>query len=329
MENELIIVPGTANPGLAQEVFSYLTNEGHLGIFAKTKIKTFNDGETQIDEISENLRLADIFIIQPTCPPVNENLVQLCLLADACARASGKRVTAVLPYYGYARQDKKVKPRQPISAAAAANMMLSCGVGRVITMDLHNSTIQGMFPPTVPVDNLYSSTVILDYLATKFAGKKLVIVSPDAGGVERADSFAKRLQAHLAMCIKRRDKPNEIASMRLVADIEKHIKDHVAILIDDMVDTAGTLTEAARLLDEAGAEEVYAAAPHLLLSKNAVDRIADSPIIQLIGANTIPLKSGAVGLLKAERIKILPVSKLIGEAIIRSHTGESVSDLFL
>ena len=310
---EITIFSGNANPELAHQICTYLDTP--LG---GSKVKTFSDGEIQI-EIYENIRSRDVFVVQPTCSPVNDNLVELLLMLDACNRASASRITAVLPYYGYARQDKKVAPRVPISARVVADMITKAGADRVITMDLHAAQIQGFF--NIPVDNLFAAPVILDYIRKNFTNE-LIVVSPDAGGVERARAFAKRLDAGLAIIDKRRDVPNEAKAMAVIGNVT----DKTAVILDDMVDTAGTLTEAAGALMKNGAREVHACCTHPVLSGPAVGRIADSELKSLLVTDTIPLGAKAR---ECDKIKVLSISALIGEAIIRSHRGDSVTSLFV
>ena len=311
--NDLVIFTGNSNPALARKICKYL--DLPLG---GAKVKTFSDGEIQI-EIDENVRLKDVFIIQSTCSPVNDNLVELLLMIDACNRSSAKRITAVLPYYGYARQDKKVAPRVPISAKLVADLLTVAGTKRVITMDLHAGQIQGFF--SIPVDNLFAAPVLIDYIQSNFSDN-LVVVSPDAGGVERARAFAKRFNADLAIIDKRRSAPNQAKAMAVVGDVN----DKVAIILDDMVDTAGTLIAAAAAIKKAGAREVHASCAHAVLSGPAIERIEGSCLKSLVITDTIPLKSEAK---KCRKIKVLTISGLVGEAIIRSHTGDSVTSLFV
>jgi ribose-phosphate pyrophosphokinase len=311
--NEFRIFTGNSNPGLATKICRYLAVP--LG---DAKVKTFSDGEIQI-EVRENVRAKDIFVIQSTCCPVNDNLVELLLMIDGFRRSSAQRITAVIPYYGYARQDKKVAPRVPISAKLVANLLTMAGANRVITMDLHAGQIQGFFD--IPVDNLFAAPVILDYIKTIFKDN-LVIVSPDAGGVERAREFAKRLSAGLAIIDKRRDAPNQAKAMAVIGDVSNKI----AIILDDMVDTAGTLTEAADALSKHGAVEIHACCSHAVLSGPAIDRIKNSSLRSVVVSDTIPLRAEA---LNCDKFKVLTISKLIGEAIIRSHRGDSVTSLFV
>jgi ribose-phosphate pyrophosphokinase len=257
---DFIVFSGNSNPDLVQKICNYLNVS--LG---KAKVKTFSDGEIQI-EINENVRSKDVFIIQSTCPPVNDNLVELLLMIDALKRSSASRITAVIPYYGYARQDKKVAPRVPISAKLVADLLTVAGSNRVITMDLHAGQLQGFF--NIPVDNLYAASVILDYIKTNFQDN-LVIISPDAGGVERARAFAKRLHADLAIIDKRREAPNKAKAMAVIGDV----KGKVAIILDDMIDTAGTLIEAASAIAGKGAKEIHACCAHPVLSGESVERL--------------------------------------------------------
>jgi ribose-phosphate pyrophosphokinase len=311
--NDLTIFTGSSNPSLAEKICKFL--DLPLG---NAKVQRFSDGEIRI-EIDENVRSRDTFIIQSTCSPVNDNLVELLLMIDALKRSSASRITAVIPYYGYARQDKKVAPRVPISAKLVADLITKAGANRIITMDLHAGQIQGFF--NIPVDNLFAAPVILKFIKEKF-NNNLVIVSPDAGGAERARAFAKRLDAGLGIVDKRRDAPNKAKAMTVIGDVAGKI----ALILDDMVDTAGTLTEAAKALADKGASEVYAYCTHPVLSGPAVDRIKDSAIDSLIVTDTIPLHDRASELGK---IKVLSISDLFGEAIIRSHRGDSVTSLFV
>ncbi len=311
--NDFWIFSGNSNPELAQKICDSLKMP--LG---GAKLSTFSDGEIQI-EINDNVRMKDVFIIQSTCRPVNENLMELLLMIDAMKRASARRITAVIPYYGYARQDKKVAPRVPISAKMVADMVTLAGATRIITMDLHAGQIQGFF--NIPVDNLFAAPVLLEYMRRNFRDN-LVVVSPDAGGVERARAFAKRMEAGLAIVDKRRSAPNEAKAMAVIGDV----KGRTAIIMDDMVDTAGTLTEAAGVLIDNGAQEVYACCAHPVLSGPALDRIERSALKSLLVTDTIPLLPEAEA---SEKIKVLSISKMVGEAIIRSYRGDSVTSLFV
>jgi len=311
--NDFSIFSGNSNTVLALKICDYL--KVPLG---GATVTTFSDGEIQI-EISENVRSKDIFVIQSTCCPVNDNLVELLLMIDAFSRSSASRITAVIPYYGYARQDKKVAPRVPISARLVADLLITAGTDRVITMDLHAGQIQGFF--SIPVDNLFAAPVILDYIKSNFKNN-LVIVSPDAGGAERARAFAKRLHADLAVIDKRRDAPNVAKAMAVVGDV----KGKTAVIFDDMVDTAGTLVQAAEAIMRNGAKEVHACCVHPVLSGPAIERINDSLLKTLVATDTIPLNSNS---LNCDKIKILSISDLVGEAIVRSHVGDSVTSLFV
>lgn len=312
--NNLSIFTGNSNKELAQKVSKYLFKE--LG---SAKVNRFSDGEIQI-EIEENVRKKDVFIIQSTCSPVNDNLMELLLMIDAMRRSSASRITAVIPYFGYARQDKKVAPRVPISAKLVADLLTHSGASRIITMDLHAGQIQGFF--NIPVDNLYAAPVLIEKMREDFAGEDLVIVSPDAGGVERARAFAKRLGCGLAIVDKRRDRPNEAKAMAVIGDVAGK----TAVILDDMVDTAGTLTEASNAISEMGAKEVHACCTHPILSGPAVERIAKSALKSLVATDTVPLSQEAKA---CDKIKVLSIASLVGEAIIRSHRGDSVTTLFV
>jgi len=309
----MAIFTGNSNPGLAKSICKYLSLP--LG---GAEVKTFSDGEIQI-EIQENVRQKDVFVLQSTCSPVNDNLVELLLMIDAFSRSSAKRITAVIPYFGYARQDKKVAPRVPISAKLVADMITVAGADRVITMDLHAGQIQGFF--RIPVDNLFAAPVLIEYIRNNFRDD-MVIVSPDAGGVERARAFAKRLNADLAIIDKRRDAPNQAKAMAVIGDVT----DKVAVILDDMADTAGTLTEAAEALKNAGAREIHACCSHPVLSGPAIERISDSPLKSMVVTDTIPLTEKSAA---CDKIKVLTISQLVGEAIVRSYRGDSVTSLFV
>jgi ribose-phosphate pyrophosphokinase len=312
MPNKLKIVTGNAHPIMAKEIAD------HLGLpLSAADVRQFSDGEIYV-EMKENVRGADVYVIQPTCTPVNDHLMELVLMVDALRRASARRITAVVPYYGYARQDRKVAPRVPISAKVVAEMLMAVGVRRALCMDLHAGQIQGFF--NIPVDHLYAAPVLLGYIKKNF--KDVIMVSPDAGGVERTRAFAKRLNAGLAIIDKRRDRPNECQAMHVIGDV----KGKTAILLDDMVDTAGTLCNAAGTLLKNGAKEVHACCSHPVLSGPAVERINASEIKSLVVTNTIPLKGAA---LDCKKIKVLSVSSLLAEAIKRIHNEDSVSSLFV
>jgi ribose-phosphate pyrophosphokinase len=311
--NDFWIFAGNSNPDLSGRICEYLNMP-----MGGAKLSSFSDGEIQI-EIHDNVRMKDVFIIQSTCHPVNKNLMELLLMIDAMKRASASRITAVIPYYGYARQDKKVAPRVPISAKLVADMITLAGATRIITLDLHAGQIQGFF--NIPVDNLFAAPVLLDHMRYNFRDD-IVMVSPDAGGVERARAFAKRLQADLAIVDKRRSAPNEAKAMAVIGNV----KDKTAIILDDMSDTAGTLTEAAGVLMDKGAKEVHACCTHPVLSGPALERVENSALKSLVVTDTIPLRPEAAA---SDKIKVLSISKLVGEAIIRSYRGDSVTSLFV
>jgi len=307
------IFAGNSNPALANKICDYLNLS--LG---NAQVKTFSDGELQI-EIDENVRSKDVFVIQSTCAPVNDNLVELLLMIDALKRSSARRITAVMPYFGYARQDKKVAPRVPISAKLVADMVTVAGANRVITMDLHAGQIQGFFD--IPVDNIFAAPLLIEYIRNNF-NDNLVIVSPDAGGVERARAFAKRLNADLAIIDKRRSAPNQANAMAVIGDV----KDKVVVILDDMADTAGTLTEAVHALKAEGAREIHACCAHAVLSGPAIERISASEMKSLVVTDTIPLRENAAA---CGKIVVISISELVGEAIIRSYRGDSVTSLFV
>ena len=304
---------GTSNPNLTQTVCDYLGTTP-----AKITATTFSDGETQV-EIHENIRGMDVFVLQSTSTPVNDNIMQLLIIMDALRRASAARITAVIPYYGYGRQDRKVKPRVLISAKLVAELITTAGAHRVVSMDLHAGQIQGYF--NIPVDNIFAAPILLKHIRSHFEDN-LVIVSPDAGGVERARAFAKRLEASLAIIDKRRDAPNIAEAMNIIGEV----KGKTAIILDDMVDTAGTLVQASKALKDRGVSNVYACVTHPVLSGPAIKRIEDSPIDQLVVTDTIPLNEKAQ---KCSKIIILSVAELLGETIKRIYSSHSVSTLFV
>ncbi len=304
---------GTSNLTLTIEVCDYLGIEP-----GEITTKTFSDGETLV-EIEENIRGRDVFVLQSTCTPVNDNLMQLLIIMDALRRASAERITAVIPYYGYGRQDRKVKPRVPISAKLVADLITVAGAGRVVSMDLHAGQIQAYF--NIPVDNIYAAPILLKYIQSSFQDD-LVVVSPDAGGVERARAFAKRLNASLSIIDKRRDSPNVSEVMNIIGEV----RGKTAIILDDMVDTAGTLTQAAMALNERGTSGIHACCTHPVLSGPAIDRIEASPIDSLVVTNTIPLSEKARS---CDKITVLSIAELLGETIKRIHNSHSVSTLFV
>ncbi len=281
-------------------------------------IHRFSDGEIFIN-IRESVRGDHVFIIQSTCPPVNEHIMELLIITDALKRASAREITAVIPYFGYARQDRKVQPRAPISAKLVSEIILRAGVNRLVTVDLHAGQIQGFFD--VPVDHIYAAPIFIDYIKKRFDDEDIVIVSPDAGGMERARAYAKRLNATLAMTDKRRSAPNVAEIMYLIGDV----KDKTAIIVDDMVDTAGTAVQAAKAILDEGAKSVSLCCTHGVLSGNAIERINDSAFEEVIITDTIPPREDS---LRCEKIKFLSIANLLGEAIKRITTGESISKLF-
>jgi len=309
----LKIFTGSANPTLAESVAAYLDSE-----VGKVSVGTFSDGETQV-EVRENVRGMDCFVLQPTSQPANTHLMELLIMVDALRRSSARRITAVIPYYGYSRQDRKVSPRVPITAKLVADLISVSGTDRVLCMDLHAGQIQGFF--SIPVDNLYATPVLLDAIRHRYDGP-LTIVSPDAGGVERARAYAKRLDATLAIVDKRREAANVAEVMNIIGDV----KDRTCIVVDDIVDTAGTLTEAAKALKRDGAARVSAAITHPVLSGPAMKRIEESPISELVVTDTIPLGTEAEN---SEKLYVVSVAHLLGEAIRRINNEESVSSLFV
>jgi ribose-phosphate pyrophosphokinase len=313
MISEIKIFSGSSHPVLAKSIAASL--DCSVG---NASIGRFSDGEVNV-EIGENVRGRDVFLIQPTCSPTNDNLMELLILCDASKRASAGRVTAVIPYYGYARQDRKAAPRVPITAKLVADLLTTAGVDRVLTMELHAGQIQGFF--NIPVDNLYSSAILCHALEDRASGASAVVVSPDAGGVERARAVAKRLRAGLAVIDKRRNGPNVSEVMHLIGDVDG--KD--AILVDDMIDTAGTLTKAAQAVVEHGARSVCAVATHPVLSGPAVKRIAKSPMTRVIVTDTIPLSEEAIA---SGKFEVVSVARMFGEAIRAIHHHDSVSRLF-
>jgi ribose-phosphate pyrophosphokinase len=312
-QDDLKIFAGNSNPPLAREICEHL--KVPLG---KAVVETFSDGESKV-EVKENVRGGDVFVVQSTCSPGNNNLMELLLMLDAFKRASAKRITAVIPYYGYARQDRKVAPRVPISAKLVADLITTAGASRILTMDLHSGQIQGFF--NIPVDNLYATPVLLQYVKQRLNHNEITIISPDAGGVERARDFATRLNASLAIIDKRRSGPNVVAEMNIIGEV----KGQTAILLDDMVDTAGTLTMAAAALKREGAKRILGCCTHAVLSGPAIQKIVESPLEELIATNTVPLGNAAGA---CDKIKVLSVAHLIAEAIRRTHDERSISSLF-
>lgn len=312
MAYELKLVTGNANRPLADEIAQYLDLP-----LCDAEVSRFSDGEVFV-QVNENVRGTDVFVVQPTCPPVNDTVMELLIMIDALKRASAHRITAVLPYYGYARQDRKTQPRVPISAKLVADLLEAAGVDRVLALDLHAGQIQGFF--NVPVDHLFAAPVIIDYLGKKDLNEP-VIVSPDAGGVERARAIAKRLKAGLAIIDKRREGPNVASVMHLIGDVEG--KD--VVVIDDMIDTAGTLVQAVHALEREGARRILACGVHPVLSGPAIERISASSLEETVVTNSIPVSAEK----RAARVTVLSVAPLLGEAIRRIHDEESVSTLFV
>lgn len=312
--NNLKLFSGNSNTPLAREIC------GHLAVpLGAAKVRAFSDGEIMV-EIGENVRGRDVYVIQSTCAPSNNNLMELLVMTDALKRASAASITAVIPYFGYARQDRKVAPRTPITSKLVADLISVAGMDRLVTMDLHAGQIQGFF--NIPVDHLYAAPVLLEDLNGRFPGQRLVVVSPDAGGTERARAFAKRLNAGLAIIDKRRSGPNVSEVMNIIGDVSGE----TCVIIDDMIDTAGTLCQAAQALKDKGAHKVYACASHPVLSGPALERISQSCLEEVVVTNTIPLgeKPRLCG-----KLRVLSVAGLLAEAIRRIHGDESVSSLFV
>jgi ribose-phosphate pyrophosphokinase len=313
MFKKVCIFSGNANPELAAKIAAYLETP-----LSKSKTIRFSDNESFV-EINENVRGVDAFVIQPTCSPVNDNVMELLIMCDALRRSSAGSITAVMPYYGYARQDRKVAPRTPITSKLVADLIQASGVTRVVAMDLHAGQIQGFF--NIPFDHLYAMPVMLeDYLKKSFDSAS-VVVSPDAGGVERARAYSKRLGSTLAIIDKRRERANESEVMNIIGDI----KGRPCIIVDDMIDTAGTLVGAAKALLDKGATRVVAVATHGVFSGPAIERISASPIAEVVVTDTIPLSEKAK---MCTKIKQLSVGRLLGEAIKRIHSSDSISSLF-
>jgi ribose-phosphate pyrophosphokinase len=309
----LKVFSGNAHPALTREICE------HLGVpLGRAFVGRFPDGEVRI-QIQENVRGADVFVIQPTCHPVNDSLMELLIMLDAFRRASAARITAVIPYYGYARQDRKDRPRVPISSKLVADLLTSAGADRVLALDLHAGQIQGYF--NIPVDHLYATPVTVDYFR-KLRLRNLVVVSPDTGGVERARAFAKRLKAPLAIVDKRREDADVVEMMNVIGDVSGKI----CLISDDMIDTGGTLVRGANALFDKGAEKVYACCTHGVFAGDAISKIRDSRLEQVVTTNSIPLSPEGE---KCPRIKVLSVAKLLAEAIRSIHEETSVSKLFI
>ncbi|MDQ1277139.1 MAG: ribose-phosphate pyrophosphokinae [Thermodesulfobacteriota bacterium] len=313
MLERIRIFTGNATPDLAENISK------NLGVpLGKANVSIFSDGETRV-EINENVRGMDVFIIQSTCPPVNVTLMELLIMIDAMKRASAYRITAVIPYYGYARQDRKVAPRAPITAKLVADLIATAGANRVLSMDLHAGQIQGFF--NIPVDNLFATPVLLDHIREDYR-TNTVIVSPDTGGVVRARAFATRLDANLAIIDKRREGPNEAQVMNIIGNVAGK----KVVVLDDLIDTAGTVVQAAKALKEAGALDVAVCCTHPVLSGPAIERLESSDIKEIIVTDTIPLHDGAKA---CERVKVLSVAGLLSEAVRRIYYDDSVSSLFI
>lgn len=313
MPDGITLLSGSSNRQLAEDVAKELKLP-----LCNAKIERFSDGETSV-QVNENVRGSDVFIIQSTCTPVNDNLMELLLLIDALKRASARRITAVMPYYGYARQDRKVQPRVPISSKLVADLLTAAGTNRLLTVDLHAGQIQGFF--NIPVDHLYATPAQLEYLKS-CDFKDLVVVSPDAGGVERARAFAKKLDASLAIVDKRREKANVSEVMNVIGDV----KDRDTILLDDMIDTAGTIVQAAKALKGMGAHRVFAVCTHAVLSGPAIQRLNDSVLEEVIAVNTIALDDKVK---QCSKLKVLSIAGLLADAIKRINEESSISSLFI
>ncbi len=306
------VFAGSAHPALAREIADFLGVQ-----VGRARLERFPDTEVSF-QIDENIRGTDVFVVQPTCRPVDQHLVELCIMIDAFRRSSASRITAVIPYYGYARQDRKDKPRVPISAKLTANLLSAAGTNRVLTMDLHKAQIQGFFD--IPVDHLFAAPVIIEYLG-KLGAKDMTIVSPDAGGAERARAYAKRLNAELAIVDKRRTDSGAAEVMNVIGDVQGQ----TCIIQDDIIDTAGTIVKSAQALVDAGAKSVFAAAVHGVLSGAAIERLEKSPIEKVIITNTIPQTDTAL----SKKFVVLSVARLLGQAIRSIHEETSVSSLFV
>lgn len=313
MLRDLKLITGNSNLALAREIAQYIGQD-----LSQATVTTFSDGEIRV-RIDENVRGGDVFLIQSCCHPVNTSIMELLLLIDAVKRSSASRITAVIPYYGYGRQDRKDQPRVPISAKLIADLITAAGANRILTMDLHAGPIQGFF--NIPVDHLYAMPVLLDYIKKQNVSD-LVIVSPDAGGVERARAFAKRLNSSLAIIDKRRESPNQAEVMNIIGDVQ----DKHALLFDDMIDTAGTIVQTAQTCMDNGALSAWAGSTHAVLSGPALERLQSSSLREVMVTNTIPLNGKDQ---QCPKLKTLTVAPLLGEAILRIHREESVTSLFV
>lgn len=304
------VITGSAHPTLAKAICAYLGQP-----LCDATVTSFPDGETFV-KINENIRGRDVYIVQPTCPPTNQNLMELLILVDAARRASASRITAVIPFFGYARQDRKDQPRVPITAKLVANLLVAAGVNRVLTMDLHAQQLQGFFD--IPVDHLHALPVMIQYLRS-LGLDDLVVVSPDVGGVKMASAYAQALNAGLAIVVKKRKTATEIEPVAVIGDVEGRN----VIIVDDLTETAGTLTGAAGILRDQGAKNIYAGVSHAVLTDLAVERLSNSEIKELITTDSVPVRSSG-----ESRVKVLSVAQLMGEGIRRIHDDESVSSLF-
>ncbi|MDR4459811.1 MAG: ribose-phosphate pyrophosphokinase [Nitrospirales bacterium] len=313
MLRDLKLFTGNSNLALAGEIAQYIGQD-----LSQATVTTFSDGEIRV-RIDENVRGGDVFLIQSCCHPVNTSIMELLLLIDAVKRSSASRITAVIPYYGYGRQDRKDQPRVPISAKLIADLITAAGANRILTMDLHAGPIQGFF--NIPVDHLYAMPVLLDYIKKQNVSD-LVIVSPDAGGVERARAFAKRLNSSLAIIDKRRESPNQAEVMNIIGEVQ----DKHALLFDDMIDTAGTIVQTAQACMDNGALSAWAGSTHAVLSGPALERLQSSCLREVMVTNTIPLNGKDQ---QCPKLKTLTVAPLLGEAILRIHREESVTSLFV
>lgn len=310
-EPEMKIFTGNAHRQLAIDICKVLDVP-----LADASVSSFPDGETYV-KINENIRGRDVFIVQPSCPPTNQNLMELLIMTDAARRASAARITAVMPFFGYARQDRKDQPRVPITAKLVANLLVASGVNRVLTMDLHAQQLQGFFD--IPVDHLYALPVLIEHIRTHISPKDLVVVSPDVGGVKMASAYSQALGAGLAIVVKRRRTATDVDALHIIGEVEgKNV-----LIVDDLTETAGTLTSAARILAERGAKEIYAGVSHAVLTDMAVERLKGSAIKELITTDSVPAHRDA-----GNRVKVLSVAQLLGEGIKRIHSDESVSSLF-
>ena len=312
MSDRIKVFSGSSNQNLASKIGAYLGIE-----LSEIELNRFSDGEISV-KIKENVREANLFIIQSICNPGNDHIIELLLIIDAACRASARRITAVIPYFGYARQDRKIEPRVPISSKVVSNIIQTTGANRILTMDLHADQIQGFFD--IPVDNLFGTPIVIDYFKNLDIGE-MVVVSPDTGGVDRARYFAKKMNSSLAIIDKRREQANISEVMHVIGDV----KGKNCIIIDDMIDTGGSISGAANALKAQGAEVVYCYATHGILSGNAYERLKNAPFEEIILTDTIPIDQSKI----LPNMRILSVSNLFGEAIRRIHNGESVSSLFI